>query len=223
MILSFHREVTGHVLISHVDVKKMILPRLQIIRGRTLFRIAAQDQEFALLVTLSKMQTLEMPSLRGKPPYYATSLVEKTPKKHQSMAVLEAATAISTFFNFTDILTGSVGIMNNYNLCHVKTINWTEIITGPSAQYVYKYNFTNPERECPACDKSCVAGCWGEGSHNCQQFSKINCSPQCYQGRCFGTQPRECCHLFCAGGCTGPKQSDCLVSVNNHVYDHVLF
>ncbi|KAF6201622.1 hypothetical protein GE061_004015 [Apolygus lucorum] len=179
--LQYIREVTGHVLISHVDVKKMVLPRLQIIRGRTLFKIAGagatQEQQFALLVTLSKMHSLEMPSLR-------------------------------------DILAGSVGIMNNYNLCHVKSINWTEIITGPKGQYVYKYNFTNPERECPACDKSCVAGCWGEGPHNCQQFSKINCSPQCDMGRCFGTQPRECCHLFCAGGCTGPKRSDCLACRN---------
>lgn len=64
----------------------------------------------------------------------------------------------------------------------------------------------------PPCDNECADGCWGEGPHNCQKFSKTNCSPQCHQGRCFGPNPRECCHLFCAGGCTGPKQSDCLVS-----------
>lgn len=29
-----------------------------------------------------------------------------------------------------DILAGSVGLFNNYNLCHVRTINWDEIITG---------------------------------------------------------------------------------------------
>lgn len=29
-----------------------------------------------------------------------------------------------------DILAGSVGILNNYNLCHMKSINWEEIITG---------------------------------------------------------------------------------------------
>ena len=55
-------------------------------------------------------------------------------------------------------------------------------------------------------------GCWGEGSQNCQKFSKINCAAQCHSGRCFGPNARDCCHLFCAGGCTGPKQSDCLVS-----------
>lgn len=77
----------------------------------------------------------------------------------------------------------------------------------------YVYNFTNVERECPPCHKSCSAGCWGEGPENCQKFSKINCSPQCFQGRCFGPEPRQCCHLFCAGGCTGPKQTDCLVRI----------
>lgn len=104
-------------------------------------------------------------------------------------------------------------MIDNYNLCHLRTINWEEIITGQGAKSMYMYNFSNSERECPPCDKSCSGGCWGEGPHNCQKFSKINCSPQCYQGRCFGPKPRDCCHLFCAGGCTGPKQSDCLVSI----------
>jgi len=171
------REVTGYVLISHVDVKRIILPSLQIVRGRTLFKLNVQDDEFALIVTLSKMHNLEMPALR-------------------------------------DILKGSVGILNNYNLCHIKTIQWKEIITGQDARYVYVYNFKEPERDCTPCHESCEQGCWGEGSHNCQQFSKINCAAQCHSGRCFGPKPRECCHLFCAGGCTGPKQSDCLACKN---------
>lgn len=171
------REVTGYVLISHVDVKRIVLPRLQIIRGRTLFKINVRDEEFALMVTLSKMYSLELPALR-------------------------------------DTLSGSIGLFNNYNLCHVKTINWNEIITDPRGQFVYVYNFTSPERQCPPCHSSCEAGCWGEGPENCQKFSKENCSPQCFQGRCFGPNPRDCCHLFCAGGCTGPKQSDCLACRN---------
>ena len=61
------REVTGYVLISHVDVRKIVLPSLQIVRGRTLFKLNVQDDEFALIVTLSKMHNLEMPALRGKP------------------------------------------------------------------------------------------------------------------------------------------------------------
>ncbi|XP_015515202.1 epidermal growth factor receptor isoform X1 [Neodiprion pinetum] len=175
--LQYIREVTGYVLISHVDVQKVVLPRLQIIRGRTLFKLNIHEAEFALFVTMCQMNSLELPALR-------------------------------------DILNGSVGMYNNYNLCHMRTINWDEIITGPQAKYDYVYNFTAPERVCPECDKSCEQGCWGEGPYNCQSFSKINCSPQCWQGRCFGQNPRECCHLFCAGGCTGPKQSDCLACKN---------
>ncbi|XP_046914713.2 epidermal growth factor receptor isoform X2 [Dermatophagoides farinae] len=175
--LQYIREVTGYVLISHVDVKRIVLPSLQIIRGRSLFKLNVRDEEFALMVTLSKMENLEAPSLR-------------------------------------DILVGNVGFFNNYNLCHIRTLNWDEILSGPGAKTIYVYNFTQPERACPSCHESCPEGCWGEGPHNCQKFSKIKCSPQCHQGRCFGSNPRECCHLFCAGGCTGPKQSDCLACRN---------
>ena len=59
------REVTGYVLISHVDVSKIILPSLQIIRGRETFKLNIHDNEFALIVTLSKMHNLELPALRG--------------------------------------------------------------------------------------------------------------------------------------------------------------
>ena len=65
----------------------------------------------------------------------------------------------------SDILAGSVSLFNNYNLCHVKTIDWDEIITGPNASYLYVYNFSLPERECPPCDKSCPKGCWGAVSY----------------------------------------------------------
>lgn len=171
------REVTGYVLISHVDVQKIVLPSLMIIRGRSLFKLNVGEEQYALIVTLSKMENLEMPALR-------------------------------------DILRGSVGFFNNYNLCHMKDIHWEEILAGHPYTMNYQYNFTHPERECPACDVSCKGGCWGEGAHNCQKFSKVNCSPQCHQGRCFGPNPRECCHLFCAGGCVGPKQSDCLACQN---------
>ncbi|KAF0307869.1 Epidermal growth factor receptor [Amphibalanus amphitrite] len=177
--LQYIREVTGYVLISYVDVRRLVLPSLQIIRGRTLFKLSVRDEEFSLMVTMSKMFSLEMPALR-------------------------------------DILAGSAGFFNNYNLCHIKSINWDEILTGPGAHDVYVYNFTERERNCSSCHPSCPAegGCWGPGPDNCQQLSKINCSPQCHGGRCFGPEPRQCCHLFCAGGCTGPTQSDCLACRN---------
>ena len=60
------REVTGYVLISHVDVTRIVLPSLQIIRGRTLFKLSVHEDNFSLIVTLSKMHNLELPALRGK-------------------------------------------------------------------------------------------------------------------------------------------------------------
>lgn len=170
------REITGYLLISQVHVKHVVLPRLQIIRGRTLFSVNAYPDEFALTVMMNHMLTLELPSLR-------------------------------------DILAGNVAMIDNDNLCHIKTIRWDEIMSNTSLTPVYKNSFEK-NLTCTKCDSSCEEGCWGEGKENCQKFSKIKCSPQCHQGRCFGPEPRDCCHLFCAGGCTGPKQSDCLACRN---------
>uniref|UniRef100_A0A4W6EI95 receptor protein-tyrosine kinase n=1 Tax=Lates calcarifer TaxID=8187 RepID=A0A4W6EI95_LATCA len=39
------------------------------------------------------------------------------------------------------------------------------------------------------------------------------CAPQC-NGRCFGQNPSECCHIECAGGCTGPLDTDCFACRN---------
>ncbi|KAH8285468.1 hypothetical protein KR054_009679 [Drosophila jambulina] len=171
------REVTGYILISHVDVKKVVFPKLQIIRGRTLFSLSVEEDKYALFVTYSKMYTMEMPDLR-------------------------------------DVLNGQVGFHSNYNLCHMRTIQWSEIVSNNTDAYYNYGNFTAPERECPKCHESCSKGCWGEGPQNCQKFSKLSCSPQCAQGRCYGPRPRECCHLFCAGGCTGPTQKDCIACKN---------
>lgn len=64
--LQYIREVTGYVFISHVNVRRIVLPRLQIIRGRNLFKLNIHDREFALFVSMCQMFNLEMPALRGK-------------------------------------------------------------------------------------------------------------------------------------------------------------
>lgn len=116
--------------------------------------------------------------------------------------------------NLREILAGSVGFYNNERLCHVRTINWDEILNIPYRS-IFVYDVYNETlSQCPQCHESCQNGCWGEGPEMCQKFSKTNCSPQCTQGRCFGNAPRECCHLFCAGGCVGPKQTDCIACKN---------
>lgn len=108
------REVTGYVLISHVDTEHIRLPRLQIIRGRTLFKLNVWNSEFGLFVSFSQTQSLELPALR-------------------------------------DILNGSVGMFNNYNLCHVRTIEWDEIISGAYASLKGEYGFIGRLVETFAC------------------------------------------------------------------------
>lgn len=171
------REITGYLLIGYVEVEKIRMPNLQIIRGRDLFKLNKPDhkEEFAMFLIENELKTLELPNLR-------------------------------------EILAGSVGFYDNKNLCHMRTINWDEIL-NPTYKTRYLYNSTR-EPDCQPCDSSCQGACWGEGPEMCQKFSKVNCSPQCSQGRCFGNLPRECCHLFCAGGCTGPKQTDCFACKN---------
>lgn len=44
----------------------------------------------------------------------------------------------------------------------------------------------------------------------CLAVTKTVCAPQC-NGRCFGTSPRDCCHIECAAGCKGPLDVDCFV------------
>ena len=71
-----------------------LLFSLQIIRGRSLFKLNNKnDVEYALFISSSQMESLELPSLR-------------------------------------DILTGSVYISENQNLCFIQNIIWDEIITG---------------------------------------------------------------------------------------------
>lgn len=168
------REITGYLFIAQVNVEKIRIPNLQIIRGRDLYRFKDKD-EFAIMLMFNSIKSLELPNLR-------------------------------------EILAGGVGSVDNKNLCHFRTINWDEILNTPYRS-VFDYN-TFPPPECPPCDKSCEGSCWGEGPDMCQKYSKTTCAPQCNQGRCFGSAPRECCHLFCAGGCTGPKQTDCLACKN---------
>uniref|UniRef100_A0A674MX38 Receptor protein-tyrosine kinase n=1 Tax=Takifugu rubripes TaxID=31033 RepID=A0A674MX38_TAKRU len=59
------------------------------------------------------------------------------------------------------------------------------------------------------CHEACGdVPCWGPGRNMCQIMTKTVCAPQC-NFRCFGRSPSECCHSECAGGCTGPLDTDC--------------
>ncbi|XP_068997047.1 receptor tyrosine-protein kinase erbB-3b [Embiotoca jacksoni] len=105
--------------------------------------------------------------------------------------------------NLTEILEGGVQIINNKYLSYGPWIFWQDIIRDNSAPIDIQYN-----GERGPCHKSCRDYCWGPNKEQCQILTKTVCAPQC-NGRCFGTSPRDCCHIECAAGCKGPLDVDC--------------
>ncbi|XP_041656341.1 receptor tyrosine-protein kinase erbB-3b isoform X2 [Cheilinus undulatus] len=105
--------------------------------------------------------------------------------------------------NLTEILEGGVQIINNKYLSYGPWIYWQDIIRDNSAPVDIQYN-----GERGPCHKSCGDYCWGPNKDQCQILTKTVCAPQC-NGRCFGTSPRDCCHIECAAGCKGPLDVDC--------------
>ncbi|XP_068162918.1 receptor tyrosine-protein kinase erbB-3b isoform X2 [Antennarius striatus] len=105
--------------------------------------------------------------------------------------------------NLTEILQGGVQIINNKYLRYGPWIFWQDIIRDNNAPIDIQYN-----GERGPCHKSCGDYCWGADKSQCQILTKMVCAPQC-NGRCFGTSPRDCCHIECAAGCKGPLDVDC--------------
>uniref|UniRef100_A0A8C7YIU1 Receptor protein-tyrosine kinase n=1 Tax=Oryzias sinensis TaxID=183150 RepID=A0A8C7YIU1_9TELE len=97
----------------------------------------------------------------------------------------------------TEILRGGVMIIQNKFLSYAPQVNWQDIVKNGSP-----------------CHESCKdVPCWGPGSDKCQILTHTVCAPQC-NTRCFGTNPNECCHTECAGGCRGPLDTDCFACKN---------
>uniref|UniRef100_A0A8D3E4D4 Receptor protein-tyrosine kinase n=1 Tax=Scophthalmus maximus TaxID=52904 RepID=A0A8D3E4D4_SCOMX len=107
--------------------------------------------------------------------------------------------------NLTEILEGGVQIINNKYLSYGPWIFWQDIIRDGGAPIDVQHN--GERGHCP-CHKSCGDYCWGPNEGQCQILTKTVCAPQC-NGRCFGTSPRDCCHIECAAGCKGPLDVDC--------------
>ncbi|XP_066564643.1 receptor tyrosine-protein kinase erbB-3a isoform X2 [Amia ocellicauda] len=105
--------------------------------------------------------------------------------------------------HLTEIMKGGILIMNNTFLSYPQKVNWLDIVRNSSANITIKNN-----GPILSCDKACGEHCWGPTEMDCQILTKTVCAPQC-NGRCFGTDPSECCHIECAGGCTGSQDTDC--------------
>ncbi|XP_070693587.1 receptor tyrosine-protein kinase erbB-3a [Pempheris klunzingeri] len=111
--------------------------------------------------------------------------------------------------HLTEILEGGVKIIQNKYLSYAPQVNWPDIVKDGTAHIMIEGN--GPEKSChEACGD---VPCWGPGNDTCQILTKTVCAPQC-NGRCFGRSPSECCHIECAGGCTGPLDTDCFACRN---------
>ncbi|XP_028261216.1 receptor tyrosine-protein kinase erbB-3a isoform X2 [Parambassis ranga] len=106
--------------------------------------------------------------------------------------------------HLTEILEGGVKIIQNKNLSYAPQVNWLDILKDGTAHVMIEENGSEKP-----CNRACGdVPCWGPGNDTCQILTKTVCALQC-NGRCFGRNPSECCHSECAGGCTGPLDTDC--------------
>uniref|UniRef100_A0A8C7RR14 Receptor protein-tyrosine kinase n=1 Tax=Oncorhynchus mykiss TaxID=8022 RepID=A0A8C7RR14_ONCMY len=110
--------------------------------------------------------------------------------------------------HLTEILEGGVQIIQNKFLSYTPQVNWLDIVKDGASEVIINEN--GPEQPC---DEACPGPCWGSRNDTCQILTKTVCAPQC-NGRCFGRSPSECCHMECAGGCTGPLDTDCFACRN---------
>ncbi|XP_035015745.2 receptor tyrosine-protein kinase erbB-3b [Hippoglossus stenolepis] len=161
-----------------------------------------------ILIVMNHFQEIPLGQLRiirGNSLYerrFALSVLVNYPKDGSSgLRLLGLA-------NLTEILKGGVQIINNKYLSYGPWIFWQDIIRNGSATIDIQHN-----GERGPCHKSCGDYCWGPNKDQCQILTKTVCAPQC-NGRCFGTSPRDCCHIECAAGCKGPLDVDCFACRN---------
>ncbi|XP_034415095.1 receptor tyrosine-protein kinase erbB-2 isoform X1 [Cyclopterus lumpus] len=109
----------------------------------------------------------------------------------------------------TEILLGAVHIWGNPQLCFPdpQTIDWRDTLDVQNG-HAGKHRLQPRASECPNCYSVCGKKCWGETAQDCQTLTRLPCAIGCQ--RCKGVLSNDCCHMQCAAGCTGPKDSDCL-------------
>uniref|UniRef100_A0A8D3E717 Receptor protein-tyrosine kinase n=1 Tax=Scophthalmus maximus TaxID=52904 RepID=A0A8D3E717_SCOMX len=111
--------------------------------------------------------------------------------------------------SLTEILLGGVYIWGNPQLCFPdpQNIIWRDTLDEQNF-HARVHRLQPRAAKCPDCSSACGKNCWGETAQDCQTLTRIRCASGCQ--RCKGPLPNDCCHMQCAAGCTGPKDSDCL-------------
>uniref|UniRef100_A0A3P8VJK6 Receptor protein-tyrosine kinase n=1 Tax=Cynoglossus semilaevis TaxID=244447 RepID=A0A3P8VJK6_CYNSE len=113
--------------------------------------------------------------------------------------------------SLTEILLGAVYIWGNPQLCFPdpQNIIWRDTLDEQNI-HTRQHRLQHRAPKCPACSSVCanVKSCWGETAQDCQTLTRTKCASGCQ--RCKGPLSSDCCHMQCAAGCTGPRDSDCL-------------
>lgn len=139
-------EVTGYVLISHVDVIQLRLLRLQIIRGRTLFQYEYLEKDYGLFVAFSNIKLLELPALR--------EVIHGCVGMVNSYDLCYIQT-----IDWEEIISGKENLFLKF-----KIIN--SFLKDSNAMNVLKIPLINDNCELNVCDSTCEMGCWGSGPEN---------------------------------------------------------
>ncbi|KAF7711579.1 receptor tyrosine-protein kinase erbB-3a [Silurus meridionalis] len=205
--------VTGSSYLQYQRMKEMYTG-CQIVMGNLEVTYMEHNRDFSflksirevtgyVLIAINQFKYLPLEQLRV---IRGTSLYEK----HFALAVFinyqkdgEYGMKELGLTHLTEILEGGVQIIQNEFLSYAPQINWLDIVKDSKAKIIIQDN--GPELPC---HESCDGHCWGSSRDSCQTLTKLVCAPQC-NGRCFGRSPSECCHMECAGGCTGSQDTDC--------------
>uniref|UniRef100_A0A8C0Y4R1 Receptor protein-tyrosine kinase n=1 Tax=Cyprinus carpio carpio TaxID=630221 RepID=A0A8C0Y4R1_CYPCA len=99
--------------------------------------------------------------------------------------------------SLTEILLGGVYIWGNPQLCFPRNINWEDTVTKVENKPLHLQDIP---KNCELTSR--------ELCHHTSDLTSVQCSSGCL--RCKGPKPNDCCHVQCAAGCTGPKDTDCL-------------
>uniref|UniRef100_A0A673MB01 Receptor protein-tyrosine kinase n=1 Tax=Sinocyclocheilus rhinocerous TaxID=307959 RepID=A0A673MB01_9TELE len=91
--------------------------------------------------------------------------------------------------SLTEILLGGVYVWGNPQLCFPQKINWEDTVTKDENKLLHLQDIP---KNCELTSR--------------ELYHHTSDCPCCSSG----PKPNDCCHVQCAAGCTGPKDTDCL-------------
>ncbi|KAM3860117.1 receptor tyrosine-protein kinase erbB-2 [Diretmus argenteus] len=193
--------VHGNLEITHLHGQ----PDLSFLQGI----VEVQGYVLIAYVSVSLLPLDNLRIIRGSQLYnssYALAVLDNTP---EGGAAAGRGLRTLRLRSLTEILLGGVYIWRNPQLCFPdpKGIIWTDTLDEQNT-HANQLVLQPRAPTCPRCSSVCGKSCWGETAQDCQTFTNIHCASGCL--RCKGRHPNDCCHMQCAAGCTGPKDSDCL-------------